>query len=309
MAQIVELVRRARARIATAGLCAALLATVAALAGSAGATFPGHNGRIAFGSARTGSFEIFSMKPSGKGVRRLTHNSKDDFSPSYSPNAKRIAFVNEPSPTTNDEIRIMNANGTHNHALTHTPTAFDDDPSFGPKGKIAFDSDRNGGTSQIFVMGADGKHQHALTHASSNSFEPGYSPTGRKIAFTRFLNGNLEVFVMRSDGTHQRNLTKNTAGDSDPQFSPNGKKILFESNRTGPGDLFVMRADGSHVRDLTPNAGVDVVGAYSPNGKRIVFESSRSGNDDIYVMNANGTHQHRLTKNPALETDPDWGVG
>ena len=120
--------RRHRMRALVLFLVLAGAATVA-LAPMTQATFPGPNGRITFGSARSGSFEIFSTKSSGNGVRRLTHNSKDDFSPSYSPNAQRIAFVDEPS-LTNDEIRIMNANGRHNHALTHTPTAFEEAPSF-----------------------------------------------------------------------------------------------------------------------------------------------------------------------------------
>ena len=58
--------------------------------------------RIAYRPEARSRGLIYSMKPSGKGVMRLTHNSTADFSPSYSPNGKKIAFVNDPS-STNDE--------------------------------------------------------------------------------------------------------------------------------------------------------------------------------------------------------------
>ena len=64
---------------------AAMLAAVLAAALPAQAAFPGRNGRIAFVSNRDGDPEIYSMRPDGTGIRKLTNNSFGDAFPSYSP--------------------------------------------------------------------------------------------------------------------------------------------------------------------------------------------------------------------------------
>ena len=49
--------------------------------------------QIAFVSDRDGNSEIYVMDANGKNQRRLTNNPASDYSPSWSPDGKRIAFV------------------------------------------------------------------------------------------------------------------------------------------------------------------------------------------------------------------------
>ena len=62
----------------TISIAALTAATVATLAGTASAAFPGTNGRIAFQSNRDGNLELYSMTATGTEVTRLTNNAAQD---------------------------------------------------------------------------------------------------------------------------------------------------------------------------------------------------------------------------------------
>jgi TolB protein len=104
-------------------------------------------------------------------------------------------------------------------------------------------------------MKADGSHQRQLTHDASEAFQPGWSPSGKQIAFASSRDGDNEIFKMKADGSNQRQLTHNTLfSDREPSYSPSGKQIAFDSGRDGDNEIFKMKADGSNQRQLTDNA-------------------------------------------------------
>ena len=51
--------------------------------------------QIAFMSERDGNKEIYVMDSDGRNSRNLTRHSADDWTPSWSPNGERIAFMSK----------------------------------------------------------------------------------------------------------------------------------------------------------------------------------------------------------------------
>lgn len=112
----------------------------------------------------------------------------------------RIAFVSDRDG--NDEIYLMDADGTNLVNLTNHP-ADDRAPAWSPDGlRIAFASNRDG-NDEIHVMEADGTNVINLTNHPANDAEPSWSPDGHSIAFT----SDGGVFAMDADGTNRLRLT------------------------------------------------------------------------------------------------------
>ena len=192
----------------------------------------------------------------------------------------------------------------------------------GPNGRIAFSDYVSG---QIYAVNPDGSALRQLTHTkpSRGADFPSWSPSGKKILFTRFRNDlpntdNSRVWIMNADGANKRKLGGDVDGfrDYTPKFTPDTAQIVF--TRCQPDDgvcaIWKMRADGTHKQALTPyvhgpsDEAVDFGLSVSPDGKRIVFTRFASGGfaARLFVMGIDGSNPHPVTP-PRLEAGaPDW---
>jgi Tol biopolymer transport system component len=215
----------------------------------------------------------------------------------------RIAFYS--SRDGNDEIYMMNANGSAQINMTND-SASDKFPSWSPDGThVAFHSNRNGNW-EIYLMGADGSGLTNLTNSPADEAFPSWSPDGARIAFSSNRTGNDDIFVMHADGSGQVRLTDSPANDLHPAWSPNGARIAFYSDRDGSTEIYLMDSNGNGQTRLTYNSAGDFDPAWSPDGAWIAFHSNRDGNNEIYVMKSDGSEQSRLTNNAFDDASPSW---
>jgi uncharacterized repeat protein (TIGR01451 family) len=192
----------------------------------------------------------------------------------------------------NSEIYAMNADGTGQTNLTHSP-ADDHDAVWSPDGStIAFL--RSG---LLYLMNADGSDQRILAPSFSR---PAWSPDGLKMAYA-FTTG---IGVVNVDNTHGALLTSNLSDlfDGSPVWSPDGTKIAFTSNRDGNSEIYVMNADGTGQANLTQFLGNDYSPAWSPDGSRIAFVHEYQ----IYVMNADGSNRINVSHSADPNYSPVW---
>jgi Tol biopolymer transport system component len=282
-----------------AALGSTLLVALAA-AGSASATFPGANGRIAFDSIRGGNGDVFLMNADGSGPVDLTNDPGVDSQAAVSPDGTKIAF--QTTRGGNGEIFVMNADGSGQANRTNNVN-IDNQPAWSPdSSKIVFASNR-AGNNDIWVMNADGSGPTKLTNDVDNESNPSFSPDGSKIVFQN--DGTADIVIMNANGTNPVPLITDAANDREASFSPDGTKIAFRTNRDGNDEIYVVHADGSLPTNLTNNPATDSQPEFSPDGSKIAFQTDR-GNNEIFVMNADGTGQANLTNNVAQDAGPSW---
>ena len=259
-----------------------------------------HHHRVLFANRRAGLFGLLALLTGLTLLGRQLTPARAAF-----PGVNgKIAFTSNRDG--NDEIYVMNADGSNQTRLTNN-TALDDAPAWSPDGtKIAFHSSRDG-NEEIYVMNADGSNQTRLTNNSAFDFEPGWSPDGTQIVFASSRDGDNEIYVMNADGSGQTPLTGNTAGDGQPIWSPDGLKIAFISDRDLDYEVYVMNSDGSGQTNLSNNAAHDYWPSWSPDGTQIAFNTSRDSDFEIYAMNSDGSGQTNLSNsNLGDDLHPAW---
>lgn len=124
-------------------------------------------------------------------------------------------------------------------------------------GKIAFDSNRDGGAAQIYIMNGDGTNQRRITggenHLACYFVRPRFSPDGTKIVCESCYYGGNDLVVLNSDGTGLHQLTHpggsglwaGISGCSNPTWSADGTRIAFQGAVAGGYRSFWINADGS----------------------------------------------------------------
>ncbi len=252
---------------------------------------------------------------------------KVDTLATFSPDGSRIAFTSRRKG--NEDIFVMNADGTNLRQLTSNPLALlspgidnfsDYAPAWSPDGKqIAFTTARNNTkiTSvdwNIYIMNADGSNPHPWyasqsTSATPVALEPAWSHDGKWIAFVSpGVHGNIYVYPAEPGSAGSQVTNFSGAIVASPSWSPDGKRIVFAKTDYGTdvSQICVVGADGSGLTQLTTLDAQSAEPAWSPDGQKIVFQSNPRGSTNIFVINSDGTGLTPLTHYEGDNTSPNW---
>lgn len=166
--------------------------------------------KIVFTSAVDGDLEIYSMNADGSGVTRLTHMPGYDGGPFFSDDGAKIVYRADHPETPQDlaryrenlahhayapralEIRMMNADGSNDHAVTANGAA-NFAPYFFPDGRqVIFSSnlaDPRGRDFDLYRIQEDGSGLTRITFSPEFDGFPMFNRDGTKLVFASNRNG------------------------------------------------------------------------------------------------------------------------
>ena len=216
--------------------------------------------RLVYQRALNGT-AVYSINADGTAELRLSPTPGLDVTPSWSADGTQIVYARlatapAPNMAPMTDIRVMNADGTGDHAVLAN-TLFSVEPRWSVNNQLVFMSMMNSADLQIYVINTDGTGLRQLTSNDSNNADPVWSPDGTKITFgsDREGGGKLNIFIMNADGSEVTQLTHFEVPDEagDTNWSSDGTKIAFEYDINGMkqsdpnayAEVWTMNPDGS----------------------------------------------------------------
>jgi hypothetical protein len=288
--------------------------------------------RLVFVSDRDGTPDLYSIRPDGNGLARLTDSPAAESSPVWSRDRSRIAFLRD------EQLWTINADGTGEARVSNFTRTGHQTLSWSPDGsRIAVGRiDAVQGSQHIILVDVATGSVSEIEAGYGRSMHLDWSPDGTHIAFaTAWTPHGQEsrISLLRLADESTRDVCFRYAGDcflmegqlEHPRWSPDGAKILF-------GQILFTNPDASYRRgslmmvdvsdeSLTSNWSVIGPGyrpAWSPDGTHIAFQrpkiewhfTSSSIDDllDVWVIRLDGTGPHyAISGNPYVQDQmADW---
>ncbi|HEX9415419.1 MAG TPA: hypothetical protein VF895_01785 [Gaiellaceae bacterium] len=183
---------------------------------------------------------LWTMSASGTGRTRLTKGKGETSGPTWSADARRIAFGDLAKPgVRKHDIYVINVNGS---GIRHLVSGDAFDPAWAPNGKtIMFE---RGGS--LWSVRPDGRGQKRIRAGSA----PAWAPDSKRVAF----DSKGQIWTMNSDGTGARLVVDIPSAESGFAWSPDGRWIAYTiGNR---GDVRLVHPDGTGDKRLTRAPGL-----------------------------------------------------
>ena len=248
--------------------------------------------------------EIYYGDYDGANQRRVTVGRRLNLNPSWSPDARALAYTTfRPNP---DVFVSLIYQGVLQNPTKGIGTNYL--PVFSPDGKqIAFMSGRDG-NPEIYAMNVDGSNLRRLTNTQAGDSSPTWSPSGSQIAFTSDRSGKAQIYVMNSaDGSGVRRLTVDESEADRPTWSPPPFNEIAFAASTGPGyDIKVLEVSTGKTRQLTFGEGSNEGPAWAPGGRHLAFTSTRAGGrTQVFTIGRDGRGLRQITREGNNQT-PAW---
>jgi hypothetical protein len=168
--------------------------------------------------------------------------------------------------------RLPISGGTPTPIPTGSASWIDINHAISPDGKtLAFTS------GPIWKLPAEGGEPARVT-STSGDWVHGWSPDGKRLAFSCNRGNGLDLFSISPDGASERRLTTSGRVDDAPQYSSDGRWIYFLSDRSGTRDVWRIPAAGAGPGDskaerITTDDREDAAPHPSPDGKWLIYLS------------------------------------
>ena len=175
------------------------------------------------------------------------------------------------------------------------------------RSKIAFTAESAPGVRNVFVCDIDGNNVQQITNYRSLNVEPGWSPNGKNIFFSKYNRSGIAIVETTVATPRRSRVISSFRGiNTGAAVSPDGTMLAVILSPDHQVDLYCLGLNRRDRRRLTKGIAVEASPCWSPDGRQLAFVSDRRGNPRIFTCDTRGNNLKML---PSIGNDavtPSW---
>lgn len=240
----------------------------------------------------------------GHQAQTLLTSEEPIMSPSWAPDAKRIAYVSFEGERSEVFVQSV-ATGAREKVASFK--GINSAPAWSPDGRKMAVVLSHSGKPKIYVMDLNSKRFTQLTQGLSIDTEPTWMPDGQSILFTSNRGGSPQIYRVSLATKHTERVTYDGRYNASVDVSQDGRTISYLHIDGRKFAIAAQNMETGMVKTLTnTSSGLDESPSISPNGRMIIYATHHGNQGILAMVSVDGRIHLRLPAHDGNVQEPAW---
>ncbi len=246
-------------------------------------------------------YSIEMSDADGERSRTIYSSSEPLMSVSWSPDARRIAYVS--FETRRPSIVIQDVTTLARERIAAF-TGINSAPMFSPDGRqLAMVLSRDG-NPEIYLMNLSDRTLRRLTRNPAIDTEPSWSPDGKRIIFTSDRGGKPQVYSLELATNFEERVTFQGDYNARARMLDDGNLVFVHRNA---GIFHIAWQDMRRDRVVVlTRTNLDESPSVAPNGAMLMYATQARGKGILGVVSIDGSVKYELPSSSGDVREPAW---
>jgi TolB protein len=250
-------------------------------------------------------FRLIVSDADGENAQRVAESNQPLMSPSWSPDARRLAYVSFENGNSAVYVQTLR---TGVRQQVSGRTGVNSSPSFSPDGRmLALTLSRDAGNLDIHTLDLSTQVLRQLTTDAAIDTEATWSADGRSIYFMSDRGGGPQVYRVGTEpGGRAERVSYEGTYNARPRLSPDGKWIAVVYGQSNTYRIGVIDSANGEFQILT-NGRLDESPSFAPNGAQIIYATREAGRGVLASVSTDGRIKTQIASVAGDVREPVWG--